>query len=70
MPSTFCTSLLIYFPKLLHVGGGFSIPPQPSHPLFLRGLQKSVSASLGDIGVAMLEYCEPSDPDGHRSIAC
>jgi len=48
------------FPKnVFSEGGGFSLPPLPDHFQFLCGLQKDVSASLGDVGVAMLEYCEP-----------
>jgi hypothetical protein len=48
------------FPKnVFSEGGGFSLPPLPDHFQFLCGLQKDVSASLGDVSVAMLEYCEP-----------
>ncbi len=40
-------------------GGGFSLPARPDYFQFLCALQKGVSASLGNVGVAMLEYCEP-----------
>ncbi|KAI0298896.1 alpha/beta-hydrolase [Russula brevipes] len=43
--------VLLYF----H-GGGFSIPAGLNCFRFLRALQMDVSASLGDVGVALLEY--------------
>jgi hypothetical protein len=48
------------FPKnVFSAGGGFSMPARPVQFQFLCSLQKDVSASLGDVGVAVLEYCEP-----------
>jgi len=41
---------------MLLAGGGFSLPSRPDHFQFLRGLQKDVSASSGDVGVALLEH--------------
>jgi len=50
---------LTHFSKLhCPSGGGFSFPAGPDFFRFLRSLQKDVSASLGDIGIALLEYCE------------
>ena len=55
----------IRFSKLYCLsGGGFTVPARPDYFPFLRSLQKDVSASLGDIGVAFLEYCKP------RPISC
>jgi acetyl esterase/lipase len=48
-------------------GGGYSMPSRPDYFLFLRALQKGLSASLGDVGIAFLEYCELSESRVHHS---
>jgi hypothetical protein len=47
------TCLVLFFS-----GGGFSLPPRPDYFSFLHALQKDVCAVLGDVSIAMLEYCE------------
>ncbi|KAI0265804.1 alpha/beta-hydrolase [Gloeopeniophorella convolvens] len=37
-------------------GGAFSMPARPDYFPFLRNVQEKASVSLGDVGVAMLEY--------------
>jgi len=44
--------------SVLLAGGAFVYPAQPNCFQFLRALQKDVSASFGDVGIAVLEYCE------------
>jgi hypothetical protein len=39
-------------------GGAFIFPAQLNYFQFLRALQKDLSASFGDVGMAVLEYCE------------
>ena len=60
LPSLYYTTLLLIgLPKtILSAGGGFTFPAAPEYFLFLRALQKDVSASCGDVGIAVLEYCE------------
>jgi len=43
---------------LFFSGGGFSLPPRPDYFSFLHALQRDVCAVLGDVSIAMLEYCE------------
>jgi acetyl esterase/lipase len=57
-----------YLPQsVLIAGGGYSVPSRPDYFLFLRTLQKDLSTSLGDVGVAFLEYCELSESRVHCS---
>ena len=46
--------------QTLLAGGGYSLPARPEYFPFLSTLQKDVAASLGDVGVAVLQYCELS----------
>jgi hypothetical protein len=42
----------------LLAGGAFVVPAQTNYFLLLRALQKDLSARFGDVGMAVLEYCE------------
>jgi hypothetical protein len=39
-------------------GGGYSLPARAEYFPFLQSLQKALSAEVGEVGVAALEYCE------------
>ncbi|KAI0298894.1 Alpha/Beta hydrolase protein [Russula brevipes] len=54
--------IFLYFP-----GGGVIFPARSEYFQFIRALQKDVSASLGDVGVALLEYSlAPESPCSTR----
>ena len=53
--------------QTLFAGGAYSIPARPECFPFLSTLQKDVAASFGDIGIALLQYCELSLSGAHRS---
>ena len=38
-------------------GGGYVLPARAEYFPFLQSLQKALSAEVGEVGVAFLEYC-------------